>query len=59
VFSQWRGKAFYICAAYRTPQQRPEDDFLVRRARMTLEGFGRFELAHFVIPSIGSLCTAD
>ena len=47
VFSQWRGKAFYICARYRTPSHRPEDDFIVRRARMTLRGFGRFDLAFF------------
>ncbi len=47
VFSEWRGKAFYICARYRTPSGLPEDDFIVRRARMTLKGFGRFDLAYF------------
>lgn len=47
VFSEWRGKSFYINAKYRTPSGRPEDDFIVRRARMTLTGFGRFDLAYF------------
>lgn len=47
VFSEWRGKAFYICAKYRTRRRRPEDDFIVRRARMTMTGFGRFDLAYF------------
>jgi len=47
VFSEWRGKAFYICAKYRARSRRPEDDFVVRSARMTLKGFGRFDLAYF------------
>jgi hypothetical protein len=47
VFSEWRGKAFYICARYRTASRRPEDDFIVRCARMTLKGLGRFDLAYF------------
>jgi hypothetical protein len=47
VFSEWRGKAFYICAKYRARSRHPEDDFVVRSARMTLMGFGRFELAYF------------
>ncbi len=47
VFSEWRGKAFYICAKYRAKSRRPEDDFVVRSARMTLKGFGRFDLAYF------------
>ena len=47
VFSEWRGKAFYLCARYRTRSRRPEDDFLVRQTRMTLTGFGRFDLAYF------------
>jgi hypothetical protein len=47
VFSEWRGKAFYICARYRTPSGQPEDDFIVRRARMTMTGFGLFDLAFF------------
>lgn len=45
VFSEWRGKAFYICTLYRARSRRPEDDFISRRARMT--GFGRFDLAFF------------
>jgi hypothetical protein len=24
VFSEWRGKAFYVCARYRTRSRRPE-----------------------------------
>lgn len=47
VFFQWRGKAFYICAKYRARSRRPDDDFVVRSARMTLTGFGRFDLAYF------------
>jgi hypothetical protein len=47
VFSEWRGKAFYICAKYRAKSPRPGDDFVVRSARMTLTGFGRFDLAFF------------
>ena len=47
VFSEWRGNAFYVCARYRTPSRRPEDDFVVRSARMTLKGLGRFDLAFF------------
>ena len=46
VFSEWRGKAFYICAKYRAKSRRPEDDFVVRSARMTLKGFARFDLAY-------------
>lgn len=47
VFPEWRGKAFYICAKYRARSRRPEDDFVTRSARMTLNGFGRFDLAYF------------
>jgi hypothetical protein len=42
----WRGKAFYICARFRAPSRRPEDDSIVRHTRMALTGFGRFELAY-------------
>ena len=47
VFSEWRGKAFYLCARYRSRTRRPDDDFVVRKARMTMTGFGRFDLAYF------------
>ena len=47
VFSEWRGKAFYLCARFRARTRRVEDDFVVRHARMTLTGFGRFDLAYF------------
>ena len=47
VFSEWRGKAFYLCARFRARSRRPEDDFVVRHTRMTLTGFGRFDLAYF------------
>ena len=47
VFSEWRGKAFYICTKYRARTRQPEDDFVSRRARMTMTGFGRFDLAFF------------
>jgi hypothetical protein len=47
VFSEWRGNAFYLNVRYRTPRGRPEDDFVIRHTRMTLTGFGRFDLAYF------------
>ncbi len=47
VFSEWRGTAFYICARYRSRNRPPEGDFVVRSARMTLKGLGRFDLAFF------------
>jgi hypothetical protein len=47
VFSEWRGKAFYLNVRYRARSRRPEDDFVVRHTRMTLTGFGRFDLAYF------------
>ena len=47
VFSEWRGKAFYLCVRYRTGRGRPADDFVVRNTRMTMSGFGRFDLAYF------------
>jgi len=30
VFSEWRGKAFYLCVRYRTGQGRPQGDFVPR-----------------------------
>jgi hypothetical protein len=47
VFSEWRGKAFYLSVRYRARTRKPEDDFIVRHTRMTLTGFGRFDLAYF------------
>lgn len=47
VFSQWRGRSFYLGATYRTPSRNPDDDFVVRTARLTPTGFGRFDLAYF------------
>lgn len=47
VSSEWRGRAFYLCARYRARSRRPGDDFVARSARMTMTGFGRFELAFF------------
>jgi hypothetical protein len=47
VFSEWRGKAFYLNVRYRARSRRPEDDFVIRHTRMTLTGFGRFDLAYF------------
>lgn len=47
VFSEWRGKSFYLGARFRARSRRVEDDFVVRQARMTLTGFGRFDLAYF------------
>ncbi len=47
VFSEWRGKAFYLCVRYRTGKGRPQGEFVVRSTRLTMTGFGRFELAYF------------
>jgi len=47
VFSEWRGKAFYLTVRYRAQSRRLEEDFVVRQTRMTLIGFGRFDLAYF------------
>lgn len=47
VFSEWRGKSFYLCARYRTPSRKPAEDFVVRSARLTMTSFGRFDLAYF------------
>ena len=47
VFGEWRGKAFYLCARYRARSRNPEDDFDVRKTRMTMTGFGRIDLAFF------------
>ena len=38
VFSEWRGKAFYLNVRYRARSRKPEDDFVVRHTRMTLPG---------------------
>jgi hypothetical protein len=47
VFSEWRGQAFCLNVRYRARSRKPEDDFVVRHTRMTLTGFGRFDLAYF------------
>jgi len=47
VFSEWRGKAFYLCVRYRSGKGRPQSEFVVRKTRLTMTGFGRFELAYF------------
>ena len=30
VFTEWRGRSFYLCTRYRTPKGRPVDEFVVR-----------------------------
>lgn len=47
VFSEWRGKAFYLCARYRARSRHPDDDFVARSSRLTMSGFWRFDLAFF------------
>jgi hypothetical protein len=47
VFSEWRGKAFYLCVRYRSGKGRPPGEFVVRKTRLTMTGFGRFDLAYF------------
>lgn len=47
VFPEWRGKTFYLCPRYRVRSRRPEDDVVLRHARMTMTGCGRFEIAYF------------
>jgi hypothetical protein len=49
VFSEWRGRQFYLNVRYRVggrPRSAVEE-FVVRHTRMTLTGFGRFDLAYF------------
>lgn len=38
---------FYICTSYRARSRQPKDEFVARRARMTMTDFGRFDLAFF------------
>jgi len=59
VYSEWRGKAFYLNVRYRARSRRPEDDFVVRHTRMTLTGFGRFDLAYFRHRTSGSRSSVD
>ena len=47
VFAERRGKAFYLNVRYRARSRQVTDDFVVRHTRMTLTGFGRFDLAYF------------
>lgn len=47
IFTEWRGRSFYLCARYRTPRGRPADDFVLRSARLEYAGRGRFHLAYF------------
>jgi hypothetical protein len=47
VFAEWRGNAFYLNVRYRARSRKVEDDFVVRHTRMTLTGFGKFDLAYF------------
>jgi len=47
VFSEWRGRSFYLCTRYRTPSGKPADDFVVRSTRLQHVGNGRFDLAYF------------
>lgn len=47
VFPERRGKAFYLCVRCRTKSRGPDDDFIVRGTRITLTGYGRFDLAYF------------
>lgn len=45
VFSEWRGRSFYLCVRYRTPE--PMEEFVVRSTRLEYAGRGRFHLAYF------------
>lgn len=45
VFSEWRGRSFYLCVRYRTP--RPAEEFVVRSTRLEYAGRDRFHLAYF------------
>jgi len=45
VFSEWRGRSFYLCVRYRTP--RPGEEFVVRSTRLEYAGRDRFHLAYF------------
>ena len=45
VFSEWRGRSFYLCARYRTPK--PVEEFVVRTARLAYAGAKHFDLSYF------------
>jgi hypothetical protein len=47
VYGEWRGRSYYLCAKYRRPRGKPEDDFVVRTTRMTYTGPDRFDLSYF------------
>jgi hypothetical protein len=47
VFSEWRGRSFYLNTRYRRRRRKPDQDFVVRCTRMTLTSPGRFDLAYF------------
>ena len=47
VFSEWRGRQFYLNVRYKGGRRASVDEFVVRHTRMTLTGFGRFDLAYF------------
>ncbi len=47
LFTEWRGRSFYLCAKYRPPRGRPKDEFVVRTTRLEYAGGGRFNLAYF------------
>jgi hypothetical protein len=47
VFSEWRGRQFYLNVRYKGGRRATVDEFVVRHTRMSLTGFGRFDLAYF------------
>jgi hypothetical protein len=59
MFSEWRGNAFYLNVRCRARSRRAEDDFVVRHTRMTLTGFGRFDLAYSATRTSRSPSTVD
>src|SRR2546422_10764480 len=59
VFSEWRGKAFYLNVRYRARSRKPEDDFVVRHTRMTLTASAGSTWRTFATRTHGSRSTVD
>jgi hypothetical protein len=47
VFCEWRGRQFYLNVRYRANARPGAEELVFRHTRMTLTGFGRFDLAYF------------
>ena len=47
IYTEWRGRSFYICSKYRNPRpDATEEYFVVRNTRMVCIGGDRFTLSY-------------